>query len=279
MEPFPGDRAYLTASFHIEGTDDRTLCLHDELVPEDHAAFVGCKVIVGNEGYTIIDAGYKGDSTHTILTLDRSFEHPAEWAKLYPAGGKRQRSVADRLWVREADISLDAGEPTDPTPTQAEQLQVQIDTLLGDMQEQANIAVDAAERASASEDNAKISETNAAQSAKEALQSENFANGYAQDAQFAAEEAERLVQQLNTEYNALGAKSYAVGGTGIRDGEDTDNAKYYSEQAETAVEDAERYRDEAKQYREEAKQIAGGDWATEAYVDAAVERDIDCGTF
>lgn len=33
------------------------------------------------------------------------------------------------------------------------------------------------------------------------------------------------------------AKSYAAGGTGTREGEDTDNAKYYAEQAGTAVKD------------------------------------------
>lgn len=272
VEPFVGGRAYLTASFKIEGTDDLTLCLSDSLVPEEHAAFVGRKILVGNEAYTIAAAGYKGDSEHTIFTLDRAFEHPAEGAKLYPGGGRRQRSVSDKLVVKPAPMALAADEPTDPTPTQAEQLQTQIDNLLGDMQEQAQIAVNAAESASASEDNAKVSETNAAQSAEAALQSENYANGFMQDAKFAAEEAQDVVKQLNTEYNALGAKSYAVGGTGIREGEDTDNAKYYHEQAAADAKLAE-------QYKNEAKQIAGGDWATEAYVDAAVERDIDCGTF
>ena len=82
VEPFAGDRAYLTASFKIEGTDDLTLCLADELVPAEHAAFVGRKILVGNESYTIVAAGYKGDSEHTIFTLDRALEHPAEGAKV-----------------------------------------------------------------------------------------------------------------------------------------------------------------------------------------------------
>ncbi len=37
-----------------------------------------------------------------------------------------------------------------------------------------------------------------------------------------------IVQEPSSEY-ALLSKSYAVGGTGIREGEDTDNAKYYYE--------------------------------------------------
>lgn len=38
----------------------------------------------------------------------------------------------------------------------------------------------------------------------------------------------------SAEYSSALAKSYAVGGTGTRDGEDTDNAKYYAEQAKNA---------------------------------------------
>ena len=49
-------------------------------------------------------------------------------------GGKRQRSVSDKLLVKDAPIADNAGEPIDPTPTQAEQLQVQIDKFVGDVQ-------------------------------------------------------------------------------------------------------------------------------------------------
>ena len=40
----------------------------------------------------------------------------------------------------------------------------------------------------------------------------------------------------NASADATLSKSYAVGGTGTREGENTDNAKYYYEQAKTAVE-------------------------------------------
>lgn len=53
-----------------------------------------------------------------------------------------------------------------------------------------------------------------------------------QNAQQYAEKASGFADDASDE--ATLAKSYAVGGTDIRDGEDTDNAKYYSEQAETA---------------------------------------------
>lgn len=48
--------------------------------------------------------------------------------------GKRQRSISDTLKVEAAPFIERADEPSDPTPSQAEQLQVQIDTLLGDVQ-------------------------------------------------------------------------------------------------------------------------------------------------
>ena len=58
--------------------------------------------------------------------------------------GKRQRSISDQLEVKDAPIADNAGEPTDPTPTQAEQLQGQIEEILGDIKQSA-IARDQAE--------------------------------------------------------------------------------------------------------------------------------------
>ena len=51
----------------------------------------------------------------------------------------------------------------------------------------------------------------------------------AQSASASADDA--LLSANNANTDALLAQSYAVGGTGIRQGEDTDNAKYYKEQA------------------------------------------------
>ena len=44
--------------------------------------------------------------------------------------GKRQRTVQDELQVQEAAYTEEAGVPDDPTPTQAEQLQKQIDSIM-----------------------------------------------------------------------------------------------------------------------------------------------------
>lgn len=58
--------------------------------------------------------------------------------------GKRQRSMSDKLEVKDAPMADNAGEPTDPTPTQAEQIQRQIVNLRSDIQ-QAYVARDEAE--------------------------------------------------------------------------------------------------------------------------------------
>ena len=49
--------------------------------------------------------------------------------------GKRQRSMSDKLEVKDAPIADDAGEPEYPTPTQVEQIQQQIETLTTDIQQ------------------------------------------------------------------------------------------------------------------------------------------------
>ena len=87
--------------------------------------------------------------------------------------GKRGRSETIRLKSNGAQIADDAGEPADPTPSQAEQLQQEIEKIIPNM------------------------------------------------------------QAVATE-----AKSWAVGGTGSRDGEDTDNAKYYAQQSEKSAQES-----------------------------------------
>lgn len=69
-------------------------------------------------------------------------------------------------------------------------------------------------------------------------------NNAAASAQAAAQSA------TNAELDAKLSQSYSVGKSGIRDGEDTDNAKYYSEQA--------------KNYADKAQEIVGSNFITQA---------------
>ena len=71
--------------------------------------------------------------------------------------GKRKRSISDTLEVEDAPITDNAGEPTDPTPTQAEQLQVQIDKIIDDVQiavKSKEYSEEAAEKAAEAEQSA-----------------------------------------------------------------------------------------------------------------------------
>lgn len=64
--------------------------------------------------------------------------------------GKRARSVSTELEVQAAPFIEQADQPVDPTPSQAEQIQGQIENIIGDMQKEAiraEAAADAAEEA------------------------------------------------------------------------------------------------------------------------------------
>ena len=66
--------------------------------------------------------------------------------------GVRQRTVGAELEVAKSPYEENAGEPADPTPTQAEQLQAEIESLLGDIR----VDMVRAEEAAVAADNARI---------------------------------------------------------------------------------------------------------------------------
>ena len=82
---------------------------------------------------------------------------------------------------------------------------------------------------------------------------ERFEDGV-EDTETAKEAAEIAAE--NAANDAILAKSYARGGTNSRDGENTDNAKYYKEKADDAKTDAESARDAAKDIAEGTDQEA-----------------------
>lgn len=102
-------------------------------------------------------------------------------------------------------------------------------------------AAKSATAAEASESNAKFSETSASESSATATEKASSAS---QSADTAAEKADIATQKAaeiigkaeSAEESATKAQSYAVGGTGSREGEDSDNAKYYYQQAKDVSE-------------------------------------------
>lgn len=92
-----------------------------------------------------------------------------------------------------------------------------------------NSAESSAESALASKNSASTSASEASTSSASALESKNNAAQSAQSALSSAENAQYNAQTATSK--AILAESYAKGGTGTRQGEDTDNAKYYMERA------------------------------------------------
>lgn len=80
---------------------------------------------------------------------------------------------------------------------------------------------------------ASTSETNAQNSAATAVEKANSAIASATSAKSSEETASQKATEASED--AILAKSYAVGGTGTREGENTDNAEYYARQAQEAA--------------------------------------------
>ena len=98
---------------------------------------------------------------------------------------------------------------------------------------QANAAANSASQAAGSEQSAKDAAGTATGAASSASQSAAAASGSASQASAAAAAAAQSAASVDGINKT--AQSWAVGGTGTRPGEDTDNAKYWAQQAAAAV--------------------------------------------
>lgn len=98
---------------------------------------------------------------------------------------------------------------------------------------QANAAADSASQAAGSEQSAKNAAGTATGAASSASQSAAAAASFASQASAAAAAAAQSAASVDGINKT--AQSWAVGGTGTRPGEDTDNAKYWAQQAAAAV--------------------------------------------
>ena len=85
-----------------------------------------------------------------------------------------------------------------------------------------------------------------------------------------------LLQRAEADYSEVVtmAKSYAVGGTGIRSGEDTDNAKYYYQQSRDNASTATDYGNLAQSYAVGGTGIRAGEDVDNAKYYASVVRDV-----
>ena len=125
--------------------------------------------------------------------------------------------------------------------------------------------------------------TAAQQSAAAAQASKDAAAASANTAQTGANTATSKASEAST--NAVLSQSYAKGGTGTRTGEDTDNAKFYKEQAAqvsstavTAAQTATSEANRAKSEADRAAEIVGGDYATRTELETGLAGKVDVVT-
>lgn len=119
--------------------------------------------------------------------------------------------------------------------------------------QKASDAQSSAEDAEESKTQAESHAQSAGEHAQSALNSANTASAKSNEASASADNANESAE--NALSSALEAESYAHGDTGVRDGENTDNALYYKEQAKSEA-------DRAKTEADRASDIAGIEIAT-----------------
>ena len=117
--------------------------------------------------------------------------------------GKRMRSISDTLVVKDAPMTDNAGEPTDPTPTQAEQIQKQYDNIINTIQ------------------NAAISEQNAKASEELALSYKNLTEKYADECEEHSETVKEATKKApyvgdNGNWIAWDSEKKEFGDTGVK---------------------------------------------------------------
>lgn len=148
------------------------------------------------------------------------------------SGDKETRAttaVHGAFTVGESKWDTSAETEQDVPPTQAEQLQSQIENVLSTIVDARKAATEAAKSAEG-----------AAWSQSRAQTSEQYAGEYAQGAANSAASASSSATAAASSATAAkasedAAQSWAVGGTGTREGEDTNNAKYWAEQAQRSI--------------------------------------------
>lgn len=138
-------------------------------------------------------------------------------------GGARQGESTDNAKYYKEQADADASSAS-TSATNAASSEARARNYANDASNSASTATTAASTATTQADAASTSATNASSSASAASSSASDASLSAANAATAANRAEDVVDLV---------ESYAVGGTGTRQGEDTDNAKYYKEQAES----------------------------------------------
>ena len=198
------------------------------------------------------------------------------------ADGKRPRSLEGTLKVWPSRMTDNAGQPVDPTPTQAEQLQVQIDTIMEDIgraaqasdaKEAAEAAAQRAEQAAADVNTGVAAAADkakeAAASAQAAKASETTAAANAQAAAQSAAAAAANAASVSTDAAAAKASAEAAARSETNAKASEEAAASVKETVVTATAEAKQSAQTATQKAQNASQSASAASAAETAAKAA----------
>ena len=155
----------------------------------------------------------------------------------------------ERFYVESSGYWDDAESSVDPTPSVYQQIMDRLadveDTVIESAESASQSATSASESAVIAQESAEsiheyaeTASTKAAEAMQSATSASDSANSASTSAETSSASASRAqTSETNAENYAKQAKSWAVGGTNTRTGEDVDNAKYYAEQAQRYIED------------------------------------------
>lgn len=189
--------------------------------------------------------GYANAANGSAIAAKKSEENAAdseEAAKTSETNAEASATGAAGSASAAAQSASAAADSASAASTSATQTKNYRDTAV----ESATQAADSASAAAESEGSAAASATQAGQAASAALSSAQDAASSATAAAGSAATASQQAIAADTSAeeasaSATTSESWAVGGTGTRNGEDTDNAKYYAQLAQTVAQGAQGY--------------------------------------
>lgn len=183
---------------------------------------------------TLIPAVLTEDATEESRKQAEAARVAAEQGRVTAEEG-RVSSEAARVSAEQARSEAEASRVSAETAREAAETARADETagIVARATAQANAAAGSASQAAESEQAANSAANTATSAASSASQSATAASGSASQASAAAAAAAQSAASVDGINKT--AQSWAVGGTGTRPGEDTDNAKYWAQQAQAAV--------------------------------------------
>lgn len=197
----------------------------------------------------ILSARYGEEVRKSIHDAIKEIDNVADGARDSATNAASQAQEHARKAEESAEKADEAVAKAEDISAEITDVKQQVEIVTEKTQE----AVDAAGIATTKADEALLSAQTVSEKAQYAGNASVSANNSAQNA--STSEANAKNSEKNADDYSKISQSYAVGDTGKRNGEDTDNSKYYCEAAKNEA-------DRAKAEADRAQGLAGGDFVT-----------------